>query len=160
MIEIKLKQFPLHLPYTKNKKAPNKYVKLNNQTIYNGKINRFARAILMGNLHSYVLGKLPKKHKVKDYPVKIHYIIKTVINHGDISRRKEKLIWKYPSDEYVPRWDIENLASIWIKGGNDALVLAKIIPDDSVQFVNQISYEFIPVKELDNRSIIIQIYET
>lgn len=156
---IKIKDWPLHVAYTKNKKVPNKYIKLNNQSIYNGRINRFSRATVMDNLHKFWMRKFPKKSKISKFPVNIYYTIKTVINHGDISRRNDKLIWKYPSKNYIPRWDIENLASIIIKSCNDALVIAKIIPDDSVNYVTKISYEFIPVDELNDREIIIKIEE-
>lgn len=157
MIEIKLKDFPLHVSYTNNKKASNKFIKVNNQSVYNGKINRFSRATVMENLKIWFLRYFPKKLKIEKFPVKIHYIFKTVINHGDISRRNNKLIWKYPSEDYVPRWDIENLASIFIKSGNDSLVRAKILPDDSIKYVNGISYEFIKVDDINDREIIIQI---
>lgn len=158
MITISLKEFPTHLPYTKNKKAPDKFIKLNFQAIYNGKINRFTRAILMDNLHKYVMSQVPKKTRVSHYPVKIEYIFKTVINHGDISRRNGKLIWKYPSNKYVPGWDIENLANIWIKGGNDALVNANVLIDDSVNYVLGTSHEVQFVDDLKDREIIIKIY--
>lgn len=157
MIEIKLKDFLLHVSYTNNKKASNKFIKVNNQSVYNGKINRFSRATVMENLKIWFLRYFPKKLKIEKFPVKIHYIFKTVINHGDISRRNNKLIWKYPSEDYVPRWDIENLASIFIKSGNDSLVRAKILPDDSIKYVNGISYEFIKVDDINDREIIIQI---
>ena len=160
MIEIRLKEFPTHLPTTNNKKAPDKYAKLNYQSIYNGSINRFGRANLMNALHSYFMSKINKKYKIKNFPIKIHYIIKTVINHGDIRRNKNgKISWKYPSKNYIPTWDIENLANIWIKGGNDSLTKAKIIPDDSVEFLLGTSHEFIQVNSFKDREIIIKIEE-
>ena len=158
MIEFKFKQFPIHIAYTKNKKIKDKVIKINNQSIYNGKINRFSRATVMDNLHEYIMSIIGKrKINITDFPIHIHYIFKTVINHGDISLRNDILIWKYPSEEYIPRWDIENLSTIWIKAGNDALTLMKIIKDDSIQYVRKISYEFIPVDNINQREIIIQI---
>lgn len=158
MITISLKKFPTHLPYTKNKKAPDKFAKLNFQSIYNGSINRFARATLMENLHKYVFGRIKMKNPKLIYPVKIKYTFKTVINHGDISRRGGKIIWKYPKEQYVPGWDIENLANIWIKGGNDALVKAKVLKDDSIQYVSGTSHEYVEVSNFEDREIIIEIY--
>jgi len=159
MIEIRIKEFAVHSPFTKNKKAPDKYIKLNAQSIYNGKLNRFGRANVMDWLHDYIIRHIPKKTVVNNYPVKIHYVIKTVINHGDIKLLKGVLNWKLPKEDYEPLWDIENLANIWIKAGNDALTKAKVILDDSVQYVNGVSYEFIPVTNLEDRVIIIRIYE-
>ena len=92
MIEIRFPNFPTHIPITKNKKAPDKYVKVNAQGIYNGAIARFGRSIAVRNLHSYFLHFIPKGLKI-DNVTKIKYIIKTVINHGDISRRNHKIIW-------------------------------------------------------------------
>lgn len=158
MVTISLKEFPFHMPYTDNKKAANKYVKLNYQTIYNGKINRFARAILMDNLHKYIISQIPKGLVVTNFPVRIKYTIRTVINHGGISRRGGKLIWKYPSEHHVPEWDIENLANIWIKAGNDALSIRKVIPDDNVSYVLGTAHEFEQVDDIKNREIVIQIY--
>ena len=37
------------------------------------------------------------------------------------------------------------------------LVKAKILPDDSIKYVNGISYEFIKVDDINDREIIIQI---
>lgn len=159
MILLTLNQFPIHLAYTNNKKTVNKYAKLNYQSIYNGKINRFARATLMDNLHKYIefeiLSQKVKKIKLT-YPIKLHFEIHTVINHGDISLRKGVLNWKKPDKDYKATWDIENLASIWIKGFNDALTISKTIPDDNVQYIKSISYEFIPVEELTDRKIVVR----
>lgn len=159
MIEINLKQFPTHLPYTKNKKVVDKYTKLNFQSIYNGSINRFSRANLMDALHSYVERRLPKNINVDKFPVKLHYVFKTVINHGDISLRNFKIIWKKPDEHYIAGWDIENLASLWVKGATDSIVRKGILPDDSVRYLTGISYEFIPVEEFEDREIIIKIIE-
>lgn len=157
MIEIRLKNFPTHLPITKNKIKEDKYAKLNFQSVYNGSINRFARATLMENLHHYVAKRLPKTFGDLQFPIRPHYIIKTVINHGDIQRRNGNIIWKYPKEGYVPKWDIDNLAFIWIKGGNDAIASSGLIPDDCVFYLNGGSYEFIPVDDFEEREIIIQI---
>lgn len=157
MIEFKFKQFPTHLPISKNKTKKDRYMKVNSQSVYNSNVNRFSRNNVMDAMHNYALGKISKKIKVEDYPISIHYIYKTVINHGDISRRNDNIVWKYPSEDYIPSWDLENAIGLWIKGLNDALVIAGIIKDDSVQYVRKISYEFVPVDDINQREIIIQI---
>lgn len=156
MVEIRFPEFPIHIPITNNKKAPNKYVKVNAQSIYNGAIARFGRAAAVKNLHEYFLSHI-KESVMIDYPVKIKFIIKTVINHGSISRRNGKICWNYRADDYIPNWDIENLASIFIKTGIDSLVKAGTIPDDSVQYVKNIEYEFQEVDTLEDREIIVVI---
>lgn len=159
LAEIKIPQFITHVEYTNNKVAPNKFKKINNQSIYNSNINRFSRNILVKNLHKYIGSFIPKGLKLNTYPVEIKYTLKSVINHGDISRRGGNIIWKYPKENYVPRWDIENCISLWIKCGNDTLTQNKVIVDDSIQYVNKISYEFIPVENFEDREITIKIYK-
>ncbi len=158
MIEIKFDEWPTHVPITSNKRAPDRYVKVNAQNIYNGAIARFGRNTAVKNLHCYFLSKIPKGLTIKT-PVKIKYIIKTVINHGAIRRRNGKVIWKYPKEGYVPNWDIENLANILIKTGNDSLAKAGVLPDDSIEFLTKIEYEYQQVDDIEDREIIIQIYE-
>lgn len=159
MVEIRFPEFPTHVPYTNNKRAPNKFIKVNSQSLYNGKLARFGRSEAVRNLHRFFLRNIPKRLKIRNYPIRIKYIIKTVINHGAISLRKGGICWKYPSEEYIPNWDIENLAAIWIKTGNDSLVRAKVIPDDSIDYVTNIEYEFQSVDNLEDREIIIQIFD-
>ena len=133
---IVIPEFLTHVEKTDNKVAPNKFVKINNQTIYNGAITRFTRN-----------------------PVKIKFIIKTVLNHGSISRRNGKINWKKVGKNYVPNWDIENLSSIWIKCINDVLVKKRILVDDNVKFIKKISYEFEEVDDISEREIIVEIQD-
>jgi len=156
MIELRFPKFPTHIPYTSNKKAPNRYIKVNSQNIYNGAIARFGRNTAVKSLHHYFLSYIPRGLEIET-PVSIKYIIKTVINHGAIQRRKGEVNWKYPKEGYIPNWDIENLAGILIKTGNDCIVKAKIIPDDSIQYLTKIEYEYQQVDDLEDREIIIQI---
>ena len=93
-MKIILKEFPIHIAKSDNKHAPNKMVKLNNQNIYSGALNRFGRAIVIKNLHEYIISQIPKGFKIDNYPVKIHYLFRTVRNHGSISMRKHKTCWK------------------------------------------------------------------
>ena len=158
MLLLELKKFPTHLPYTKNKTKANKFTKLNYQNVYNGKVAKFARAILVDNLHEYIATELLIQ-KIK--PIKltkaitIKYTIYTVINHGSINRRDNEIKWTPATKGYVPNWDIENLANLWTKAGNDTLVLKGIIPDDNVKYVKGISYEFVEVKDFEDRKIVI-----
>lgn len=161
-MKIVIEKFPTHIAKTDNKVAANKMIKINNQAIYNSNLNRFARNIVMDNLHKYLEAQIsPYKNRfIKsniDYPISINIQIHTVINHGSISMRSGKLCWKPAKSDYVPNWDIENLASMWIKAINDVLQHLKMIPDDNIKYVNKISYEFVEVKDLEDRKIIIEI---
>lgn len=155
-MEIKLKQFPTHIEKTNNKIAPNKFWKVNNQSIYNGSVNTFARAIVVKNLHNYIMSHLTNLPKFKDR-VEVDIIIKTVINHGSIQRRKGKITWKKPKNDYEPTWDEDNLTAIWTKTIRDSLSKAGIIKDDNVAFVKG-GYRGIEfVEDIDDREIIIKI---
>lgn len=154
--EVVLKEFPIHIEKTNNKVASNKFVKINNQSIYNGAINRFTRAVVVNNLHSYVVSCLPDI-KILDFPLKVSIKIKTVINHGSISRRSGKTIWKEPKEDYSPNWDIDNLSVIWIKVIKDSLTLKGIIPDDNVKYIRAGGYSVEFVDDIKDREIIIKI---
>lgn len=160
-MEIEILQFPTHVAYTKNKIKEDKMVKINNQTIYNGKINRFSRNTVMQNLHAFLKPKI-KPYKASfiksglTYPLHIKISIHTVINHASIAMRKGKVSWNMPKDGYMPNWDIENLSTIWIKAICDVLTSLGFIPDDNIMYVKGIEYEFVEVEELDDRKIVIQ----
>jgi len=154
---IKIKKFLTHIPKTNNKIAANKYWKINNQSIYNGAINTFSRAIVIENLHKYIMDKLPDVI-FEGFPIKISIIIRTVKNHGNIRRRKNgEISWKKPDDDFIPTWDEDNLTSIWTKVIRDSLVKKGIIPDDNVKFIKggYRGVEF--VEDIEDREIIIKI---
>jgi hypothetical protein len=142
-----------HIAYTQNKIAADRMMKINGQRIYDGSLNKFKRAIVVENMHYYVVYNLPDEalnlniKKVKS----IAYIFHTVINHGNISRKKNGMrIWKKAAANYVPNWDIENLSSIWVKTGNDALVIGKVISDDNVGVIQKVMYGFNEVEDVDD----------
>lgn len=156
-------EFITHVAKTQNKVADDKYVKINNNTIYSGTINRFTRAKVVENLHNYIISYLPKldiKSLLNDDEkfIRLEFTFKTVINHGSISRRKGVTIWKPVKPNYVPNWDIENLASLWIKVFNDSLIIKGMIKDDSVDLVRTISYTYEECNNLNEREIKLEIY--
>lgn len=150
---VELLKFPTHV-----KKSNTKYWKVNNQSIYNGSINKFTRAKVIENMHQYVMGNLPKNVKFVK-PVVIDIIIHTVINHGSIQRRSNKIRWKVPDKSYKPTWDEDNLTTIWTKVIRDCIVKSKILEDDNVSVVlgGYRGVEF--VKDFDDRKIAITIRE-
>ena len=162
MYKIVIENFPTHIAKTNNKTKANKMVKLNNQAIYNSNLNRFSRNTVMQNLHKYLASQIKPYKKTflregTQYPIKLEIVIHTVKNHGSIQMRNHKLCWKYPTEDYIPNWDIENLATIWIKAICDTLVSLKMIPDDNINYLSSISYKFKEVKDLDKRKLEIKI---
>jgi len=154
-MKITLKQFPTHIAKTNNKIAPNKMLKINNQAIYNGYVNRFTRNIVMNNLHNYLIPifKVFSSSPFYSLPIKVTVNIYTVKNHGSISMRKGKLCWKPAKASYIPNWDIDNLASIWIKAINDSLVKSKLLPDDTIEYIKGGCYNYHEVKDIKDRKI-------
>lgn len=161
---IEIPEFPTHIAKTDNKIAPNKMMKINNQAIYNGAINRFSRAIVMNNLHNYLalqvqpyLAAFQREPPV--FPICVDLEVHTVLNHGHISMRKGKTCWKPASPTYEPGWDVENLASIWIKALNDVFTRLGFIKDDNVKYISCVSYRFEEVRNLEDRKLVIKIDE-
>lgn len=135
-------------------KSANKYLKINNNAIYSGNMHRFTRSKVVKDLHDYFEPYLkPFKGLNISNKVNITYNIHTVLNHGSISLRKGVLCWKPVKKGYKPTWDLENLASLWVKVGNDSLTLSNVIEDDNVGIVKKISYEFFEVQDINKRKI-------
>jgi len=141
-----------HIAYTQNKIKADKKMKINGQSIYNGSLNKFKRAIVVENLHYYFNYNIPDEYlnlnlgKVES----INYIFHTVINHGSITMRNGNRCWKPAKKDYIPNWDIKNLRDIWEKTGDDALVLSKVILDDNVGVLKKGYYEFREVGHIDD----------
>ena len=141
-----------HIPKTDNVRAKNKYWKINNQAIYNGSVNTFTRAIIVNNMHRYIINALPEEvMNLKLETINhIHYIFRTVRNHGSITRRGDKISWKPVTEkENLKKWDLNNISDFWIKTGNDALVLAGVLVDDNTDVIYRTKYELVIVDHID-----------
>ena len=153
---LKLMTFPTHIAKTDNKKAPNTYIKVTNQAIYNGSLNRFARAIAIKNIHEWInLQFVNQELPVIKEPVQLQLSIYTVINHGDIRRnnKTQSISWKKPRKDYIPRWDEDNLRTIWEKCIKDCLTKSGVWYDDSVNICRGINSMVYFVDDLDDRRI-------
>lgn len=141
-----------HVARTDNVRAPNKYWKINNQALYSSTLDKFSRAIVVENMHKYIINCLDdsllnlKIEKIQW----IHYIFHTVRNHGSVSRRSGKICWKPAEPDYKSNWDLNNISDIWIKTGNDALVLAGLLVDDNTDVISKTKYEMVTVDHIDD----------
>lgn len=141
-----------HIAYTQNKTKANRLMKINGQRIYDGSLNKFKRAIVVDNMHYYFMYNIPgnmlnlKLSKIKS----IEYIFHTVLNHGNISMRLHKRSWVVPDAKYKQKWDVNNLADIWIKTGNDSLVLSGVLEDDNAGVLNKTTYSANYVDHIDD----------
>lgn len=151
---ITLKYFPTHIERTQNKIKSNKFIKINNQSIYNGAITRFSRAIVINNIHKWILSELQDQDlpKIND-PVKLVLRFYTVRNHNTIKRIKEKIQWKPPEDNYIINWDEDNLRGIWEKTIKDCLTKLGVWPDDTAYYCRGIDSEIIFVDHIEERKI-------
>ena len=50
-----IEKFPTHMAYTRNKRAPARFMKITNESIYNGAIDRFSRANVVSNMHDLII---------------------------------------------------------------------------------------------------------
>lgn len=161
--KIIIPQFITHIPKTKNKSSPNKYIKINNQLIYNSNLNRFARNIVVNNLHEYLFPYIVKVvPKLNNPPYQVSLDIYVPINYGNVSRRIKKgvpyISWKEPNKNYNPTWDIDNLGDLWLKVFKDALQISGVLENDNVKFVKiNGPTTFHEIKTLDNRKLIFTI---
>lgn len=141
-----------HVAITNNKKAKNKYWKINNQALYSGSLNQFSRAIMVENMHHFMMNSF--NSSIFDLNIKeifsIHYIFNTVKNHGAITRRLGKICWEPVKDDYKSNWDLNNISDIWIKTGNDALVLAGVLVDDNTDVIKRTMYQMVTVDHIDD----------
>jgi hypothetical protein len=141
-----------HVSKTDNKKTPNKYWKINNQALYSGTLNQFSRAIVVEKLHHYMINSF--KSEIFDLKIEkifsIHYVFYTVRNHGAITRRLGKISWKPVTETYKSNWDLNNISDIWIKTGNDALVLAGVLVDDNTDVIDKTMYQMKVVDHIDD----------
>ena len=160
MVKIILDKFPTHIEKTANKIAADKFIKITNQSIYNGALNRFGRAIVVKNMHDYIISCVPEGLKVINYPVKPKYTFYTVRNHGNIRRTKKgEISWKPPASDFKATWDDDNLAFIWMKTIRDAFTKVGVWEDDNVDFVRGSDYDIVFIDDIKDRKITIEIKE-
>lgn len=158
--EVEIKQFITHVAKTKNKYKENKFIKINNNSIYSSNLNRFARNIVMTNLHNYLIIHIKKSgiKKLDSPPYQVSLEIHCPVNYGDVKRLHRKgepyLAWKSPSKDYTPTWDIGNLGEIWLKAFEDALQLSGYIENDNIKYiVSHGPISFINTSSIEDRKL-------
>tara|TARA_R110002167_G_C12405249_1_gene627366 strand:- start:340 stop:567 length:228 start_codon:yes stop_codon:yes gene_type:complete len=70
---------------------------------------------------------------------------------------KGEVRWKEPKDDYLAKWDVDNMW-IWGKTFNDTLTEEGHIPDDSASYVKAAGETMhVPVKTFDERKLVFVI---
>ena len=154
MNTIILNNFPTHVHKTNNKFASNKYWKINSQGIYNGAIQRFTRAIIVNNMHKYILKEFSKYELPKlAVPVQLQLSIYIPINYGTVARRKGNISWKKPIKDYEPSNDEDNIRWIWEKCIKDCITKSEIWKDDTMYWCRGTNSMIYFIDKLEDRRI-------
>lgn len=152
-LKIEFPEFITHVPLSRNKWQKIGYNKIHASAHFH------VRSAFVAAMHKYIEKHMPKNHEVA-LPVETHLIIYAPINYGDVKRIKNKqtmkgrILWKPAPPGYSPRWDIGNLALVWIKCLDDVLQKQGILPDDTVEFLKKTTYEFREVPTLAERKLV------
>lgn len=159
-------EFPMFITHVKKNVAKDErkqdYIKINFNTLH-ASPHYTIRQTMMRDLHTYIEENLPKDINLlnKQYLTKLDIYIP--INYGTVSYRKDKvtnirkLSWKPPKINYIPNWDIGNIAIVWLKAIDDVLISKKMLQNDTVSYIKGASYEFHEVSHIDERKIIYQL---
>lgn len=165
MVEEIILEFPefiTHIPTNNPKDSrKTKYTKIGYNSIYS--VPHYSlRMAMIATMHKYLDDNIPEDLTIK-YPIETHLKVYVPLNYGDVKllRNRETgkryLSWKVPYQGYRAKWDISNLANMWLKTMDDILVKKKIIHDDTVEFLRKTTYEFIPVDHIDHRKLVYTI---
>ena len=119
---------------------------------------------MIKEIHSFIESYLPDLKDLRTNRLEKQYLTKldiyVPINYGTVSYRKDKatnirrLSWKPPKTDYIPNWDIGNVALIWLKVLDDILKDKGILPNDTISYIKGASYEFHQVDHIDDRKLV------
>ena len=155
-IKLEFPEFITHIPVSKNK-----WVKIGYNKIH-ASVHYTTRAALVAAMHGYIEKHIPNNLTIKA-PVETKLTVYAPVNYGvmkmikDKKTGKRKTSWKPAADDYRPNWDIGNLALIWLKCLDDVLIKKGILPDDTIEFLQRTTYEFVPVANFKDRKLAYQI---
>jgi hypothetical protein len=152
-IIIEFPEFITHASLSKNK-----WKKINYNAVY-ASPHFHVRNAFTNALHSYIKEHLPTDLVISG-PISTEVIVYAPINYGNVKSKINKITnqrevsWKAPAKDYVPAWDIFNLAAVWLKALDDCLVHTGAIKDDNIAFFNGFGGRFIEVPKLEDRKIV------
>lgn len=155
-LKLEFPEFITHIPQSKNIWIKIGYNKIHASAHYT------TRAALVAAMHGYIEKHIPENLTIQG-PVETHLTVYAPVNFGamkmilDKETGKRRVSWKPASKDYKPNWDIGNLALIWLKCLDDVLIKKGILPDDTVEFLQRTTYEFIPVSDFKNRKLVYKL---
>jgi hypothetical protein len=155
-LKLEFPEFITHIPQSKNIWIKIGYNKIHASAHYT------TRAALVAAMHGYIEKHIPENLTIQG-PVETHLTVYAPMNFGamkmilDKETGKRRVSWKPASKDYKPNWDIGNLALIWLKCLDDVLIKKGILPDDTVEFLQRTTYEFMPVSDFKNRKLVYKL---
>ena len=154
------KELKVEIPgfITHVRKSKNHFIKINGQKIFVG-MNHHLRSLIVRRMHSYLSKFIPDDLDVNEItPLKISLELHVPRNYEHVRMNKKGiLIWKKPKEDFVPRWDADNMW-IWGKCFNDVLVKKGVISDDNVSIVRESgAVKWVEVETLEDRKLIFKI---
>ena len=155
-IKLEFPEFITHIP--QNKKV---WIKIGYNKIH-ASVHFSTRAALVAAMHGYIEKHIPENLTIQG-PVETVLTVYAPINFGnmkmllDKTTGKRKISWKPAEKDYKPNWDIGNLALIWLKCLDDVLIKKGILPDDTVEYLQRTTYEFIPVASFKERKLVYKL---
>jgi hypothetical protein len=158
-IRLEFPEFITHIPKNNPKdSSKTTWQKIGFNSIY-ASPHYTLRNALVGAIHKYLDKHIPQNLIIQG-PVETQLIIYVPINYGDVKLLKDKqtqkrfLSWKKPYKNYKPKWDIGNLANMWLKCLDDMIIKKGILPDDTIEHVVKTSYEYVPCDTIKDRKLV------
>ena len=146
-LTIEFPEFITHVPLSSRK-----WVKIGYNKIH-ASAHFTVRNAFVAAMHKYIEKHIPEDYKIA-LPVETQLIVKRL---KDRKTGKARISWKPAPYGYSPRWDIGNLAMVWLKSLDDMLQKKGILPEDTVEFLRKTSYEYIEVPTLEERRLVYKI---
>lgn len=152
-LKLEFPEFITHIPQSKSVWIKIGYNKIHASAHYT------TRAALVAAMHGYIEKHIPPNLTIQG-PIETKLTVYAPLNFGnmkmvmDKETNKRVVQWKPAPEGYKPNWDIGNLALIWLKCLDDVLIKKGILPDDTVEYLQRTTYEFIPVANLKDRKLV------
>lgn len=148
--EIEFKEFPTHVKVSKTKSF-----KISTQSIYNQRLHHYERSDIVRFMKEYIRENLPINWHVTDisFPIKLSITIHTPINWASVRMSKGVVKWTKPPKDYQAKHDLDNMSWIWGKTIQDCLKDNGIIPEDTVDYINDVEYRYEEVSTFNDRKI-------
>jgi hypothetical protein len=160
---LKWRKFVTHVPYTDNKFARNKYIKIGGNSISNGSLQRFSRAVVKDNVTTELLPGvqlLAASCRESGIDITKHkwgltMVFAAHLGYGSTALRftKKGFVNGGGDDATKPNWDLDN-QWIWTKFFLDACQKGGALDKDTVDRIVRESKEYKQVPTFEDRYLV------